>query len=148
MLSGCVNITCYSAKYKIPLYVWRNSSSIMIGWTTSLVTIIFVESFFLHISSLTYVSPIISISTLFHPTNYVFVDDSWNLLLICSKSSIFMMIPTDPESTNMVINQLFFYLYYCIWRIVLLYLLCLGVCMKRVILISIPIEWNIHSLVK
>ena len=41
---------------------------------------------------------------------------------------------------------IYFTFNYCIWRIVLLYILCDDVCVKRVILISIAMEWNIQSL--
>ena len=34
---------------------------------------------------------------------------------------------------------------YCILRIMFLYILFNGVCVKKVLLISIPIEWNIRS---
>lgn len=46
LLYGCINISCCSAKSRTPPYLWINLTSMMIDWTTSFITIIFVGNFF------------------------------------------------------------------------------------------------------
>ena len=71
------------------------------------------------------------------------------LIITCSISLLFIIVAIDLESTKMVEGQLFYFTYsYCIWMIVLLYYLYGGVCVKRILLISISIEWNIWFPVK